>query len=153
MKLGRITLITGDMEIRKIWFEDRFLCGEDSSGTIYKQSLLWYPELSEATDEQRNDYRKGFEGFHWPALGVDVSFESFGYEDAIPSPIQLFFMEHKEINISGFGRFSGINPTLIRDYVNGFKKPSQKRIQEIQDSIKALGALYSKVDFLGEGSD
>ena len=58
------------MEIRKIWFEDRFLCGEDSSGTIYKQSLLWYPELSEATDEQRNDYRKGFEGFHWPALRV-----------------------------------------------------------------------------------
>ena len=42
---------------------------------------------------------------------------------------------------------------MIRDYVNGFKKPSQKRIQEIQDSIKALGALYSKVDFLGEGSD
>ena len=141
------------MKINKIWFEGEWIYGFGDDGKTYRQSLLWYKDLYKASDSEREEYEISTIGIHWRKLDVDVSFESFGYEDAIPSPLQLFFMEHKEINISGFGRFSGINPTLIRDYVNGFKKPSQKRIQEIQDSIKALGALYSKVDFLGAGSD
>lgn len=121
--------------------------GEDTEGKVYKQSLLWYPELAEASEELKNDYKFGFEGIHWPDLGVDVSFESFGYDDAIPTPLQAFFMSHDEINISGFGKFAGINPTLIRDYISGFKKPSPKRILEIQHAINALGDLYSKVEF------
>lgn len=136
------------MEIRKIWFDKKFLYGEDSAGIVYKQSLLWYPELVEASEAQRNDYRFGFEGIHWDSLGVDISFESFEYEDAIPTPLQVFFMKHQEINISGFGKFAGINPTLIRDYINGFKKPSPKRILEIQNAIRALGEIYREVDFI-----
>ena len=135
------------MEIRKIWFDKKFLYGEDSEGRELKQSLAWYPELVEASEDQRNAYRFGFEGIHWPELGVDVSFESFEYEDAIPTPLQAFFMSHSEINISGFGKFAGINPTLIRDYVNGFKTPSPKRVLSIQNAIRSLGAIYSKVDF------
>ena len=121
--------------------------GRSEDNEVYKQSLLWYPELFEASEEQRNDYRFGFEGIHWPYLGVDVSFESFDYEDAVPTPLQVFFMSHKEINISGFGKFSGINPTLIRDYINGFKKPSAQRTREIQNAIRSLGDIYSKVKF------
>ena len=135
------------MIIEKIWFDDGFLYGEDTDGKVYKQSLLWYPELAEASQDQRLDFKTGFEGFHWPSLGVDISYESFEYEDAIPTPLQAFFLTHKEINISAFGKFAGINPTLIRDYVNGFKRPSPKRVREIQDAINALGEIYSKVDF------
>ena len=135
------------MEIRRIWFDERYLFGEDTEGKVYKQSLLWYPELAEASEELKKDYKFGFEGIHWPELGVDVSFESFEYEDAIPTPLQAFFMSHSEINISGFGKFAGINPTLIRDYVNGFKTPSPKRVLSIQNAIRSLGAIYSKVDF------
>ncbi|MBQ8060816.1 MAG: DUF2442 domain-containing protein [Bacteroidales bacterium] len=135
------------MEIKEIWFEGEFLFGRGDDNIVYKQSLLWYPELLEASEEQRVDYRFGFEGIHWPMLGVDVSFESFEYDDAIPTPLQAFFMNHKEINISGFGKVSGINPTLIRDYVNGFKKPSAKRVLEIQEAVQNLGKVYSEVDF------
>ena len=135
------------MVIREIWFEGESLFGRSEDNRVYKQSLLWYPELFDASEEQRNDYRFSFEGIHWPSLGVDVSFESFEYEDAVPTPLQAFFMSHKEINISGFGKFAGINPTLIRDYVNGFKKPSAQRTQEIQNALKALGEIYSKVEF------
>ena len=109
--------------------------------------MLWYPELAEASEELKKDYKFGFEGIHWPDLGVDVSFERLEYEDAIPTPLQAFFMSHSEINISGFGKFAGINPTLIRDYVNGFKTPSPKRVLSIQNAIRSLGAIYSKVDF------
>lgn len=57
------------MEIRKIWFDKKFLYGEDSEGREFKQSLAWYPELVEASEDQRNAYRFGFEGIHWPELG------------------------------------------------------------------------------------
>ena len=114
--------------------------------TIWKARGL-FKGIPKASEDQRNAYRFGFEGIHWPELGVDVSFESFEYEDAIPTPLQAFFMSHSEINISGFGKFAGINPTLIRDYVNGFKTPSPKRVLSIQNAIRSLGAIYSKVDF------
>ena len=141
------------MVIREIWFEGEFLFGCGDDGKVYKQSLLWYPELLEASREERDDYRFGFEGIHWPSLDVDISFENFEYEDAIPTPLQRFFMSHKEINISGFGKLAGINPALIRDYVNGFKIPSPKRVLEIQEAIRNLGLSYSKVDFQPSGTN
>ena len=57
-------------------------------------------------------------------LDEDVSFESFEYEDAEPSALQRFFLTHKEINVAEFARRIGMNPTLLRNYINGFKKPS-----------------------------
>ena len=143
-------MITRDMEIRRIWFDGNFLYGEDSAGDIHKQSLLWYPKLAKASENQRNDFRFGFEGIHWESLGEDVSFESFVYPDAIPSPLQEFFLTHDEINVSGFGKFAGINPTLLRDYINGFKKPSPKRVLEIQKAINYLGEIYSKATIISQ---
>ena len=89
------------MKIRKIWFDERFLYGEDESGSVFRQSLLWYRALRNADEKQREHYRIGFEGIHWPDLNVDVSFESFTYKDAMPTPFQEFFLKHNEINISG----------------------------------------------------
>jgi hypothetical protein len=34
----------------------------------------------------------------------------------------------------------GMNPTLLRNYINGFKKPSKKQEQKIMDRIHKLGA-------------
>jgi hypothetical protein len=141
-----------DMEIRRIWFDKRYLYGEDAEGRVYRQSLLWYPALASASPEQKLAYKTGFEGFHWPDLGVDVSFESFVYEDAVPTPLQAFFLAHKEINISGFASVAGIHPNLIRDYINGFKHPSPQRTLEIQEAVRKLGRLYSQVEFLPDSN-
>ena len=135
------------MKIRKIWFDERFLYGEDESGSVFRQSLLWYSALRNADEKQREHYRIGFEGIHWPDLNVDVSFESFTYKDAMPTPCQEFFLKHNEINISGFSEYAGINPTLFRNYINGFKRPSAARLQQIQQALKALAESYSSVHF------
>jgi hypothetical protein len=37
----------------------------------------------------------------------------------------------------------GMNPTLLRNYINGFKKPSKEREQEIFDHIHKLGEELS----------
>ena len=53
--------------------------------------------------------------------------------------VQHFFLTHREINIAEFARSMGLNPTLLRNYINGFKKPSKEREQEIINHIHKLG--------------
>lgn len=135
------------MKIVKIWFSDEHLYGSDENGNVYRQSLLWYQKLKSASEEEKNSYSFGFDGIHWRNLDVDVSFESFLYEDAEPSDFQRFFLIHKEINITEFAKIANINPTLLRNYVNGFKKPSKERENEILEKIHEIGRIYVETDF------
>ncbi len=130
------------MKIKEIWFDAEYIYGRDEEGVEYKQSLLWYPRLRAASAEERNQYVMGIGGIHWRSLDEDISFESFTYEDAEPSALQRFFLSHKEINVAEFARSMGMNPTLLRNYINGFKKPSKEREQEILDHIHKLGEEF-----------
>ena len=131
------------MKIKEIWFDADYIYGRDEENLEYKQSLLWYPRLRQANDEERNKYTFGLGGIHWRDLYEGISFESFRYEDAEPSALQRFFLTHKEINVAEFARRIGINPTLLRNYINGFKHPSKQREQEIIDQIHKLGEEFS----------
>ena len=97
------------MKINEIWFTDEHIHGRDEEGREYSQSLLWYPKLLTATKEERAAYTFGLGGIHWRGLDEDISFESFGYDDSEPSPMQRFFLTHKEINVAEFARSLGIN--------------------------------------------
>ena len=135
------------MDIKNIYFDKSHIYGIDENGKEWSQSLLWYPELMDATGEQRNDYTVGLDGFHWRNLDVDVSFESFFYEDAEPTSFQRFFLMHKEIKISEFARKIGIDASLLRNYINGFKKPSKERERVILDGIHSLAKEYAAASF------
>lgn len=134
-------------KIDKIWFDGEWLYGLGDDGKTYRQSLLWYGDLLEASDADREKYEISTIGIHWRKLDVDVSFESFLYDEAEPSPMQRFFLTHQEINISGFARKAGINATLLRNYINGFKKPSREREEEILAGIRSLGEEFSTASF------
>lgn len=129
-------------KLNNVTFDSKFIYAEDEYGRKLKQSLLWYPSLANATEEQRNNYTIGFTGFHWRDLDEDISFESFEYDDAVPSRLQEFFLLHKEINVAEFAKRIGINATLLRNYINGFKKPSAEREEAIIDAIHQLGLEY-----------
>ena len=135
------------MKIVKIWFDDTYLYGENEDGKVYRQSLLWYPALMKATDKERTEYVFGMSGIHWRNLDEDISFESFAYEDAEPTPLQKFFLTHKEINVSEFAKMIGINASLLRNYINGFKKPSKEREEEILNHIHNIGKEYMLATF------
>lgn len=126
-------------KITKIWFDNEHIFGCDEDGKVYGQSLLWYPKLRAASDEERLQYTFGFDGIHWRNLDEDISFESFAYEDAEPTPLQRFFLTHKEINVAEFARSLGMNASLLRNYINGFKKPSPEKEKTILDHIHKLG--------------
>ena len=48
-------------------------------------------------------------------------------------------LTHKEINVAEFARSIGMNATLLRNYINGFKKPSPERANAILAHIHKLG--------------
>jgi len=135
------------MIIRNIRFTDTHIIGVDESGKEWKQSLLWYPGLKNANTEQRDNYEVGMDGFHWRNVDEDISFESFLYEDSEPTPLQRFFLTHKEIKISEFAKKIGIDATLLRNYINGFKKPSPAREQVILTGIHTLAREYAAAMF------
>ena len=128
------------MKIKKIWFDGDYIYGMDERSNTYRQSLLWYSKLRNASAEERERYTFSTIGIHWRELDEDVSFESFGYEDAEPSKLQRFFLTHKEINVSEFAR-------LLRNYINGFKKPSKEREGQILEQIHKIGAEFMEVVF------
>ena len=134
-------------KIEKIWFDGEWLYGLGDDGKTYRQSLLWYKNLLHATQEQRQEYEISTIGIHWHKLDEDVSFESFTYDEAEPSAFQRFFLEHPEINIAEFSKSIGLNPSLMRNYINGFKKPSREREKLILERIHELGKIYSEVSF------
>lgn len=135
------------MKITRIWFDPDYIYGVDESEKEYRQSLLWYPALKNATEEERSNYRFGFRGIHWRGLDVDISFDSFTDVDAEPTALQRFFLTHKEIKISEFARLINIDATLLRNYINGFKKPSKAREKVILGGIHALAHQYAEVTF------
>ena len=135
------------MKIKKIWFDGDYIYGMDERNNTYRQSLLWYSKLRNASAEERERYTFRTIGIHWRELDEDVSFESFGYEDAEPSKLQRFFLTHKEINVSEFARLIGINAALLRNYINGFKKPSKEREGQILEQIHKIGAEFMEVVF------
>ena len=135
------------MKIKKIWFDGDYIYGMDERNNTYRQSLLWYSKLRNASAEERERYTFSTIGIHWRELDEDVSFESFGYEDAEPSKLQRFFLTHKEINVSEFARLIGINAALLRNYINGFKKPSKEREGQVLEQIHKIGAEFMEVVF------
>ena len=133
--------------MKKIWFDNEYIYAETEEGEVKRQSLLWYPALKDATEEERNAYWKGFGGYHWRILDVDISFDSFSYDDAEPTPLQRFFLTHKELNVDEVARKSDISPTMLHQFINGFKKPSKECETRIVSQIHSIGKEYASVRF------
>lgn len=126
-------------EIVKIWFEGNNVCGQSDNGEVRKQSLLWYSNLLNASEEQRSKYEIGLDGIHWRELDEDISFESFFYDDAEPTEVQKFFLTHPEISVKGFAEGVGLSVASMQNFIFGFEKPSEEQNNRIIDGIRHLG--------------
>lgn len=135
------------MKIKDLKFDGEYMLATDEEGNVYRQSMLWYPRLMDATDEERSEYTFSSDGIHWRKIDEDISFESF-LEHGEPTAFQRIFLTHREINYSRFARRIGISPTLFSNYINGFKKPSKERENEIIKALREMGRELSSVQFV-----
>lgn len=69
-----------DMEkIKNIWFDNNRIYMRTQSNKTFSRPLEAYPELMDATTEQRNDYVIGDDGedIRWESLDADMHISSF----------------------------------------------------------------------------
>ena len=102
-----------------------------------------YPELQEATVEQRSDYSIEDDGMaiRWEAIDVDMHISSF-YETSEPNPeneVAAMFHRFPWLNVSEVARYLNINKSLLARYIYGISKPSASRVQEIREAFHYFG--------------
>lgn len=136
------------MKITKLWFADNRIYVQTDKGEKLYQSLLFYPRLLTASNEEREKYEFWDYGIRWDAIDEDMSYESFYYDDTKePAPgIQDAFLSHPELNISAVARM-GIQQSLLASYIKGTKTPSPERKKLILDTIHDIGSSLQAVSF------
>ena len=109
------------LKIKRIWFDDSHIWGEDTEGNVYCQSLLWYRRLSQATPAEREDFYIGLDGVHWPKLDEDISFEGFRERNGRePDDLQKYFLTRKNLNLREVSEDVGISISKLRNYIYGW---------------------------------
>ncbi|RHA57633.1 DUF2442 domain-containing protein [Bacteroides intestinalis] len=137
------------MKITKLWFADNRIYVQTNKGEKLYQSLLFYPRLLTASNEEREKYEFWDYGIRWDAIDEDMSYESFYYDDTKePAPgIQDAFLSNPELNISAVARRMGIQQSLLASYIKGTKVPSPERKKLILDTIHDIGNSLLAVSF------
>jgi hypothetical protein len=133
------------MQIKKLWFADEKIFILTDDGKQLWQSLLWYPLLLHANQEQRMNYTYDSIGIRWEEIDEDMSVESFYYDDPEPTGISLLFLTHPELNASAVARRMGIQQSLLAAYIRGTKKPSKDRENEILATVRQIGTELSTI--------
>ena len=135
------------MEVKKLWFADDKIFITTDTGKELWQSLLWYPRLRQATDEQRSRYEIDDEGIRWDEIDEDVSLESFLYDNPEPAGIALIFRKFPELNAAAISRRIGMKQSLLAAYISGRKKPSDTQEVRIKNEIRAFAKELSTAQF------
>lgn len=124
--------------IIKIWQTEDAVWIRTADGQEASEKFEDYPRLRHATKAQRANYQTDEFGIHWPELDEDLSFEGF-FQPKPRTELYRIFMSHPELNASAVARRLGISQSLFAQYISGFKKPSQKRLDEIYATIRQIG--------------
>ena len=133
------------MNVTRLWFaDDRIYICQNNENVLW-QSLLWYPKLRSAKEEERKNYRLTVDGIRWDNLDEDISFESFLYERPEPTPLMRIFKEHPELKATAIATRLGIAKPLFSDYLRGKKKPSPKRLELIKAEIRKVGFELTQI--------
>ena len=136
------------MKAQKVWFENGriyLLTGDGREGSL---PIRIFPRLYNATPEQRDNYTLSHFGIHWPDIDEDLSYEGFFSQEnscAEENELKTLFTTFPELNVRQVARNAGINPTLLQQYIDGYKKPSELRIKEIETFLHRLGKELSDI--------
>lgn len=66
-----------DINVTKVWLDDKNIFIETSKGEIKNHPLEWFPKLFYASKTERQKFELSPFGIHWEELDEDLSFEGF----------------------------------------------------------------------------
>ena len=130
-------------KIKNLWFEGSRIYIRSTEGRVFSRPLEAYPELEEATIEQRNDFTidEDGEAIRWESLDADMHISSF-YETSEPdgqNQVSMMFSRFPWLNVSEVARYLGINKSLLARYIYGISKPSEQRLEQIREALHFFG--------------
>lgn len=130
-------------KIKNIWFDNNRIYMRSTENRILSRPLEAYPELKDASAEQRNDFTIDEDGMaiRWETLDADMHISSF-YETTEPNPqneVAAMFNRFPWLNVSEVARAIGINKSLLARYIYGISKPSEQRVQQIREALHSFG--------------
>jgi len=79
---------------------------------------------------------------HWNKKPATVDDIVFKYD------LASFFDFYKEINASALGKRIGMQQSLLSEYINGKRTPSDKQVTRILNGIKQLGKELSELELV-----
>ena len=132
------------INVTEIWLTDSAVWIRTEDGREAKERFSDYPRLKYATEEQRCNFVSDADGIHWPELDEDLCFESF-FDKKDQTILYRIFIEHPELNASAIARRLGISQSLFAQYISGAKKPSEARLNQILEQIRATGRDVSQI--------
>lgn len=132
------------INVTEIWLTDSAVWIRTEDGREAKERFSDYPRLEYATEEQRCNFVSDADGIHWPELDEDLCFESF-FDKKDQTILYRIFIEHPELNASAIARRLGISQSLFAQYISGAKKPSEARLNQILEQIRAIGRDLSQI--------
>lgn len=124
--------------VEKVWLTDTEVWIRTTDGREACEKFADYQRLKWATSEQRANFATSPDGIHWRELDEDLSFEGF-FRERKSNPLYDLFIAHPELNAAAVARRLGMSQSLFAQYVSGTKKPSQKRLDEIIETIRKIG--------------
>ena len=132
------------INVTEIWLTDSAVWIRTEDGREAKERFSDYPRLKYATEEQRCNFVSDADGINWPELDEDLCFESF-FDKKDQTILYRIFIEHPELNASAIARRLGISQSLFAQYISGAKKPSEARLNQILEQIRAIGRDLSQI--------
>lgn len=65
------------MKIEKVWFDEDYIFIKTDTGHIVGNPVKWFPYLSKATTEQRQNFTFNDFSIRWEDIDEDLSLEGF----------------------------------------------------------------------------
>lgn len=97
------------------------------------------PELTDNALEAANLY--------FEEEGIALSHKNLKFE----IDFKHFFQHYKVINAKFLAEKIGMNPTLLSQYVQGHKKPSDKQTEKILGGIHQIGQELAEINLIYRG--
>ena len=126
-------------KIKNIWFDEKRIYMKSTEGRVLSRPLEAYPELKDASMEQRNDFVIDSDGesIRWEELDADMHISSF-YETSEPdgqNEVAEMFKRFPWLNVSEVARAMGIHKSLLVKYIYGIFKPSEQRLSQLRSTL------------------
>jgi len=66
-----------EINVIKVWFDDKNIFIKTSADEVKNHPLSWFPKLENATKSSLENFTFSPYGIHWEELDEDLSFEGF----------------------------------------------------------------------------